>query len=351
MGARMVEFAGWEMPVQYEGALKEHLAVRAAAGVFDVSHMGELLVTGQDALDLVQRVSCNDASRLSIGQAQYSALLSPNGTFIDDIVVYRLDTNRFFICVNASNRQKDFEWISRHAEGNATVLDVSEENALLAIQGPRSQEILQQLVRVELAAVRSYWCTHAEIAGSKALISRTGYTGEDGFEIYFPPEKAEEIWHRLLRIGVEYGLKAAGLAARNTLRLEMKYSLYGRDINEQTTPLEAGLSWIVKLDKEQFAGKDALLEQKRLGLKRKLVGFAMVGRGIARDGYPVYLNDRRVGEVNSGSFGPSVQKAIGLTYLPSDASDLGQKFQVGIRGKRIEAEVVSTPFYKKISSS
>ncbi len=266
-GGRMVDYAGWEMPVQYEGALREHLAVREGVGVFDVSHMGEIEVTGEDALDLVQRATTNDASKLSDGQAQYSALLYPTGTFVDDVVVYRLNGRHFLICVNAANRDKDFAWLSGLPKGKARVEDNSDQYVQLAIQGPRAAEVLQALTQVDLAAIPVYWFKQGQVSGADAIISRTGYTGEDGFEIYFNPRHAEEIWEALFKAGAGAGIRPAGLAARNTLRLEMKYALYGNDIDETTTPLEAGLGWIVKLSKADFVGRESLLKQKDGGFR------------------------------------------------------------------------------------
>lgn len=346
-GARLVEFAGWEMPVQYQGALKEHLAVRENVGVFDVSHMGELEITGRDALALVQKVTCNDVSRLGDGQAQYSAFLYPQGTFVDDVVVYRLNERHVLICVNAANKDKDFAWVKQHEEGEVEVADNSDRYVQLAVQGPRAEETLQKLTDENLAEIAFYHFRRGTVAGAEAIISRTGYTGEDGFEIYFPPQRAEAVWEALFEAGRSAGIAAAGLAARNTLRLEMKFALYGNDIDHTTTPLEAGLGWIVKLSKDGFIGKEALQRQKEEGVERRLAGFEMTGRGIARDRYPLFAHGKRVGEVASGSFGPSVRKAIGLAYLPVKCASVGHEIEIEIRGKRVSAQVVKTPFYKK----
>jgi len=346
-GARMVDFAGWDMPVQYAGALKEHLAVRGAVGVFDVSHMGELEITGRDALALIQKVTCNDASKLSDGQAQYSAFLYPEGTFVDDIVIYRMQAEHFLICVNASNREKDFNWVEQHREGDVEVRDNSDAYVQLAVQGPAAEKVLQQLTSVDLSAIQFYWFQQGSFCGVDTLISRTGYTGEDGFELYFPPQHAERVWREIFRVGEPEGIMAAGLAARNTLRLEMKFALYGNDIDSKHTPLEAGLGWIVKLAKGDFIGRDALVEQKAAGLPRKLMGFQMTGRGIARDHFPVYADDQLLGEVSSGSFCPSAEVAVGLTYLPTELARIGQPLEIDIRGKRVAAEVVKTPFLAK----
>ncbi|MBI4446727.1 MAG: glycine cleavage system aminomethyltransferase GcvT [Acidobacteria bacterium] len=347
LGARFIDFAGWEMPVQYESALQEHLVVRTHAGLFDVSHMGRIEIRGRNALSAVQKITCNDVNRLADGQAQYSALLFNEGTFVDDILVYRIDAEHLLICVNASNREKDYHWIVQHIGMEAEIRDFSDDYAQLALQGPLSQALLQKLVDVDLGQLKSYWFTFTKINGTRSMVSRTGYTGEDGFEIYPPSQEAEKIWKRLLATGTECELTPAGLAARNTLRLEARLALYGNDINETTTPWEAGLNWIVKLEKGEFIGKQALLRQKETGISRKLVGFEMVERGIARDHFPVYYRDRLVGHVTSGSFAPTLQKAIGLTYLPPAIANPGTEISIDIRGKRIKANVVPTPFYRR----
>lgn len=347
MGARMVPFAGWELPVQYESALKEHQAVRHGVGVFDVSHMGQIEVVGRDALNLVQKVTCNDLSRLADGQAQYSAFLTPQGTFVDDIVVYRIHPEHIFICVNAANKDKDFQWILQHQEGEAQVLDQSDCYVQLAVQGPRAQAVLQELADIDLSAIPVYRFAFGQVAGARALLSRTGYTGEDGFEIYIHPSQAEPVWKALFRAGQPYSIVPAGLAARNTLRLEMKYALYGNDIDETRTPWEAGLGWIVKMDKGDFVGKEALARQKEEGVPVLLRGFELLEPGIVRDGYPVFLDGAPVGKVTSGGFSPSLQKSIGLVYLPRDRAEIGQELEVEIRGKRRRARVVQTPFYCK----
>ena len=346
-GARMVEFAGWEMPVQYDSTLREHLAVREAVGIFDISHMGEIEMVGKDALSMGQKVTSNDISRLADGQAQYSAFLDHEGGFVDDIVVYRISSRHIFICVNAANKDKDFQWVQSHQEGKVEILDRSDSYAQLAIQGPKAEAVLQSLTDVPLTSLKYYWFTQGEIEGAKALISRTGYTGEDGFEVYIPPEAAPAIWNRLLSAGKSLHITPAGLAARNTLRLEMSYSLYGHEIDRTTTPWEANLGWIVKLDKGDFIGREKLEHLKEQGIHRKLVGFEMVDRGIARDRYPVWVNGKRVGEVTSGSPAPSLQKNVGLVYLPIEYAQIDQVLEVEVRGKRIKAKVVKTPFYQR----
>jgi aminomethyltransferase len=351
LGARMVEFAGWEMPVQYAGPLPEHLAVRTRAGIFDVSHMGEIEVKGPAAEETIQSVTCNDVRRLVIGQCHYSALTTPRGTFVDDILVYRMQETHFFICVNASNQMKDYEWIRDHARPGTEVLFRSDDFAQLAVQGPRSLEIMLQLTDIRLDSMKYYWFALGKFAGIDAIISRTGYTGEDGFEVYCPPAHAQMIWTRIMESGKPHGIEPAGLAARNTLRLEARMALYGNDIDETTTVLEAGLGWICKLDKADFIGRDALIKQKQEGIRRILVGFEMIERGIARDHYSVELDGRIIGPVTSGSPAPYLKKNIGLTYLPVDKSAVGTEFKVIIRDRAVAARVVPTPFYRKVSSA
>ena len=346
-GARMVDFAGWEMPVHYGSALKEHLAVRERVGVFDVSHMGEIEVIGPDALAMVQKVTSNDISRLSDGQAQYSAFLNPQGTFIDDIVVYRINDQHIFVCVNASNREKDYQWVQSQKEGSVDILDNSDSYVQLAIQGPKAEAVLQELTDLDLSLIQYYGFTFGNVNGTRGLISRTGYTGEDGFEIYIPVEEAPSIWERLFQVGKPFEIMAAGLAARNTLRLEVSYCLYGHEIDATTTPWEAGLGWIVRLGKGKFIGHDTLEKLKGEGKQRKLAGFEMVERGIARDHFPVIVDGTEVGQVTSGSFAPSLKKSVGLVYLPIDNAQIGQPLEVEIRGKRVQAKVVETPFYHR----
>lgn len=343
----MVEFAGWHMPVQYKSALEEHLAVRSTVGIFDVSHMGQIEVTGKDALSLVQKITCNDVERLADGQAQYSALLYPNGTFVDDIVLYRIHAERIFICVNASNQEKDFQWILEHREGEAEVCDQSDHYAQFAVQGPKAEALLTPLIDGDLGELKYYWSFQGKITGVPALISRTGYTGEDGFEIYLASNQAESVWRAILEEGKSLGITPVGLAARNTLRLEVRYPLYGNDIDQTTNPWEAGLGWIVKLDSADFVGKEALLKLKQQGASRKLAGFELLDRGIARDHYPVWLNSKRVGEVASGSYAPSLGKSIGLAYLPAEHAKPGQLIEIEVRAKQLRAEVVSGPFYQR----
>jgi aminomethyltransferase len=335
------------MPVEYSGIAKEHRAVRTAAGLFDVSHMGEFEVRGPQAFDLVQFISTNDAASLVDGQAQYSAMAYPSGTVVDDLLVYRRGVQDFLLVVNAGNIQKDFEWIQSNNRFKATVEDISDDVALLAIQGPNSARILQSLTGTRLSDIGHYHFAHGRILHAEAMISRTGYTGEDGFEIYFSPKHAESIWNAMLEAGQQSSLVPAGLGARNTLRLEARMLLYGNDMDENTTLLEAGLGWIVKPDKGDFIGRDALLRQKQEGVKRKLAGFEMLGREIAREHYPALVDGREVGHVTSGSPSITLNKNIGLAYLPAEHAAIGTRFQVSIRNRACDAEVVRTPFYKR----
>ena len=353
LGARMVEFGGWEMPVEYSdsGLSVEHGAVRTAAGLFDVSHMGEVEIAGADALAAVQKISCNDASALEVGQAQYSGLMTPEGTFVDDLLVYRLADAHFLLVINASNIAKDYAWIKQEigSVGDAVAVNSSSRYALLAVQGPRALEILQPLTGVELDSIRYYWFATGEVGNARATISRTGYTGEDGFEIFVSPQSAEAVWKALMQEGAAVGLVPAGLGARDTLRLEAAMRLYGNDIDDTTTVLEAGLGWTVGWDKADFTGKAALETQKSAGLTRKLVGFEMMERGIGRHGYDVYAGggDEPVGAVTSGTKTPSVKKAIGMAYVPVELSKPDTEIAIDIRGRRVAARVAKLPFYKR----
>jgi len=346
-GAKMVNFAGWDMPVQFRSVVEEHLAVRNHAGLFDVSHMGEILVKGKDAFDCVQYLTPNNVARLSPGQVQYSALLTPRGTFVDDILVYRRGEADFLLCVNASNIQKDYQWIQSQARGEVEVEDASSRFAQLALQGPKAAGILAEVADPRLADLPSYHFVEGKVGGISALISRTGYTGEDGFEIYLAPEGAEQVWSDLLRVGATEGLQPAGLAARDTLRLEARLPLYGNDIDDTVTPLEAGLSFMVRLDSGDFLGAEVLREQKTAGISRKLAGFELTDRGIARHGHSVRVEGREVGEVTSGTFAPFLKRSIGLAYLPAAQFELGKELEIVIREKRVRGKVVKTPFYKR----
>jgi aminomethyltransferase len=348
-GAKMVAFGGWEMPVEYSGLIAEHLAVRRAAGLFDVSHMGEFEVEGPGALAFLQRVTANNVARLADGQAQYSALPLPNGAPVDDVIVSRTGPERFLIVVNAGNVEKAWGWLRSQNPEGCELRNRSDEFALLALQGPASAEILQPLTAVDLSRLASYHCAAGDVGGHAATVSRTGYTGEDGFELLVAPEAAPDLWRRLLEAGRDKGLIPVGLGARDTLRLEARMCLYGNDIDETTTLIEAGLGWIVSLDdaKGAFVGRPVLEAQKRNGAPRKLVGFEVVGRGIARHGHACWLKDQQVGTVTSGTYAPFLQKNIGLCYLPAPLSAVGTAFAVEIRGNRVAARVVATPFYKR----
>ncbi len=347
LGAKMVDFGGWDMPVQYSGIIDEHHAVRRAVGLFDVSHMGEIEVRGPEALTLVNYVSTNDASKLKIGQAHYSGLLYEHGGFVDDILVHKVADDHYFICVNASNQDKDYEHIVATNRFQAEVEFASPRYAQLAIQGPKALATLQKLTKTDLAAIKYYHFRDGEVSGIWARIARTGYTGEDGFEIYIAPDEAPRIWKEVLAAGEEFGIKPVGLGARNTLRLESKMALYGHEINASITPYEADLAWIVKIDKGDFQGKAVLERQKAEGIKRKLVGFEMVGRGIGRDGYEVHVDGAPAGWVTSGGPSPSLCKNIGLCYLPVDRAVPGQRIEIMIRNQPVEAITIPTPFYKR----
>ncbi|HYP12950.1 MAG TPA: glycine cleavage system aminomethyltransferase GcvT [Bryobacteraceae bacterium] len=346
-GAKMVDFGGWDMPVQYSGILEEHHAVRTAVGLFDVSHMGEIEIRGPEALNLVEHVSSNAASRLATGQIQYSGLMYDHGGFVDDILVHKVDDDHFFLCVNSSNQEKDYDYISLNNTFRTNVEFASERYAQIALQGPKAVDTLQTLTRTPLQPMKYYYFLDTEVGGNWARISRTGYTGEDGFEIYVAPEHAEDVWQKLMDAGQTYGIKPCGLGARNTLRLEAKMALYGHEIGPSITPLEADLRWIVKLDKPEFLGKAALQKQASEGVKRKLAGFEMQGRGIARDGYEVHSDGQPVGWVTSGGPSPTLNKNIGLAMLPTELAEPGRSIQIIIRNQPIEAVVTSTPFYKR----
>jgi aminomethyltransferase len=346
-GAKMVDFGGWDMPVQYSGILDEHHAVRKAVGLFDVSHMGEIEVRGPEALALVNWVATNDAARLKTGQAHYSALLYEHGGFVDDILVHKVADDHYFLCVNASNQEKDFEHIRAHNRFNAEVDYASERYAQIAVQGPQALATVQKLVAQDLSGIKYYWFIDGAVDGVPARIARTGYTGEDGFELYVAPERAVALWNRLLEAGEEFGIRPCGLGARNTLRLEAKMALYGHELTASTNPLEADLAWIVKMDKGDFIGRAALETQIKQGVTRKLVGFEMTGRGIGRDGYEVWAEGKPIGWVTSGGPAPTLNKNIGLCYLPLDQSGPGRPIDILIRNQPASAVTVPTPFYKR----
>jgi aminomethyltransferase len=352
MGGRMVDFGGWDMPVQYPaGTVEEHLRTRLHSGLFDVSHMGEIDVRGRDAIAFVNRICSNDAAKLVDGQAHYSALTTPEGTVVDDLLVYRFSSEHLLLVVNAGTTETDWDWILSHKrDEDVELLNVSAEYCQLALQGPDALGILQELTDVSLPDIKYYHFQEGSVDGVPSIISRTGYTGEDGFEVYASPEKAEQLWDALLRVGrygTEDGLLPCGLAARNTLRLESAMALYGHEISESTTLLEANLGWICKLNKGEFIGREALQRQKAEGTKRKLVGFEMIERGIARDGQEVLVDNQVVGQVTSGSPAPFLKKNIGLAYVPTELAEIGQEIQIDVRGRQVSAQIVNTPFYKR----
>ncbi len=359
MGAKMVDFNGWDMPVEYPkhgGLIAEHLAVRNGVGVFDVSHMGDIRVHGPEALAAIQHITINDASKLNVGQAQYSAMLYPQGTFVDDVIVHKMADDDYMIVINAGTREKDFGWVRDNASGfNCTVTDLSDAFTQIAIQGPRGVDTLQKLTDAHLSNVKFYWFTHGTVAGLKnILIARTGYTAEDGFEIYVPsdPEISAIVWNQVLEAGKEFGAIPAGLGARNTLRLEGKLPLYGHEISDTINVWEAGLDRFCKMDKAEFTGQAALAKAKATGLKRNLIGLEMLERGIARDGYKVLdLGGKEIGYVTSGSYAPFLKKNIALAYVPPDYSAVGSELAVEIRGQAVKARVVPTPFYKRPKKS
>ena len=345
-GGKIVPFAGFEMPVQYQtGIIAEHAAVRETAGLFDVSHMGEFIVRGPQALELVQHVTVNDASKIEVGQAQYSAMCLESGGIIDDLLIYRF-ADRFMLVVNAANREKDLEWIQQHADTfDVELEDVSEGTALIALQGPAAREILQPLTKPDVNSIEYYRFSEGEVANVPAVISGTGYTGEDGFELYTAAEDASKVWDALLSAGSSDGLIPAGLGARDSLRLEMGYSLYGNDLDENHTTLESGLGWITKLDKDDFVGRNAVIEQKENGVTRRLVGMKLEGRAFPRPGYPIVSNGEAVGQITSGTMSPSLGVGIALGYVPSEMARIDTVLQIDVRGRLADGRVQRPPFY------
>lgn len=354
-GGKMVDFGGWDMPVQYAaGVITEHLRTREYAGLFDVSHMGEIWVEGEDAIPFVNRITTNDVTKLVDGQAHYSALTNENGGVVDDLLVYRFDQDKLLLVVNAGTTEKDWEWITSHKKDeNITLTNASADYCQIAIQGPKALEIAQKLTDENLSEIKYYHFTVGKFDGVDAIISRTGYTGEDGFEVYAAAEYADQLWKKILEtgnFGTEDGILPAGLAARNTLRLEAAMSLYGHELGDDISPLEANLGWICKLNKGEFIGKDKLLALKEKGLERKIVGFEMVDKGIGRDDYDVYIDDKKVGKVTSGSPAPFLKKNIGLAFVPAEFANIGQEIKIDVRGKQLAAVIVPTPFYKREKS-
>jgi aminomethyltransferase len=347
--ARMVPYAGWDMPVEYSGITAEHMAVRTRAGLFDVSHMGQIEVAGKNAAAAVDRVICSDASALKVGQTKYSGLLTPDGTFVDDVLVYRMAPSHFMFVANASNVKKDFAWISEQIKvvGDAAAVDSSSRYALLALQGPASRDVLQPLTGVDLSEIRPYWFANGEVASARATISRTGYSGEDGFEIFVPPNMADKVWQAVLESGRSADVIPCGLGARDTLRLEAAMRLYGNDIDESTTVLEAGLDWTIAWHKNDFIGRDQLVAQRGKGVARTLVGLEMIDRGIARHGYQLVQGDRSIGVVTSGTQTPFLRKAVAMAYAPTELAAPGTEVDVDIRGRASKARVVTLPFYRR----
>ena len=355
LGGRMVEFSGWDMPVEYPstgGIIAEHNAVRTGVGIFDVSHMGDIRLHGPQALVAVQHISMNDASKLAVGQAQYSAMLYPQGTFVDDVIVHRLGEDDYLLVINAGTREKDIAWVRANTgQFNCRVEHLSDDFTQIAIQGPRGVNLLQKLTDADLSTVKFYWLTRGTVCGLKnTLIARTGYTAEDGFEIYVPADESTSamVWNKVLEAGKDFGALACGLGARNTLRLEGKLALYGHEISDTINVWEAGLERFIKMDKPEFIGREVLEKARAAGLKRTLVGLEMVERGIARDGYKVWDNGgREIGYVTSGSYAPFLKKNIALAYVPPEFANVGSTVKVEIRGQGVKAQVVPTPFYKR----
>lgn len=347
-GVRCIDFGGWELPVQFSGIHKEHEAVREAAGLFDVSHMGEFFVSGPQAESYLQRMTVNDVTALVPGQAQYSAMCYPDGGVVDDLLVYKLAEASYMLVVNASNIRKDWEWLSRHLADGVQMTDKSDDTALLALQGPKAEDILAPLVDCDLTQLGAFhFLQNVSLFGASVLISRTGYTGEDGFEIYLPAQDAPAVWTGLLERGVAFGLIPAGLGARDTLRFEAKLPLYGQELSQDISPLEGGIGFFVKLGKGDFIGKDALQRQKENGVPRKLVGVEMIDRGIPRSHYAVYAGGERIGEITTGTQSPTLKRNLGLALLDSRFAAVGTQVEVDVRGKRLKAEVVPVPFYKR----
>ncbi|MTI61898.1 MAG: glycine cleavage system aminomethyltransferase GcvT [Firmicutes bacterium] len=344
LGARLIDFGGWEMPVQYTSIIEEHQTVRKQCGLFDVSHMGEIYFSGGDALKNLNYLITNDISQIAVGQVVYTPLCNHHGGVLDDLLVYRLGENEFLLVVNASNTEKDYQWIKDHVNGEITVKDLSSDFGQLALQGPESEKVLNKLTDIKLVDIKYYRFSRGKLAGEDVLLSRTGYTGEIGFEIYLSPAKLEEIWNEIIDAGLGYGIKPIGLGARDTLRLEKGFCLYGNELSEGVNPWQAGLSWTVKLNKRDFIGKDALLESRQEGYNRVLRGFKVIDRGIPRKGYKVSKDKKEVGIVTSGSYSPSLKENIGLAYLEKDVAGTGSEIDIIIREKPVKALVVEKPF-------
>ncbi|NLF95564.1 MAG: glycine cleavage system aminomethyltransferase GcvT [Candidatus Riflebacteria bacterium] len=350
LGARMIDFSGWYMPVQYTSIIEEHNAVREAAGLFDLFHMGEFWLTGPDALKNVQKIVTQDAEALSDRQIAYTPMCRPDGSIVDDLLVYRWNAYKFLLVVNASNIEKDYNWIKSQLEGDVKFDNQSNNTGLIAIQGPQAEAILQKLTRQRLKPIKFYWFTSGKVLDVECIISRTGYTGEEGFELYYPAEHSEKLWNALMEAGKEAGIKPIGLGARDTLRLEARLMLYGNDISDNTTPIEANLNWTVKFNKGAFTGSDVLKKQKEQGVSKTLVGFELGKGPAARHGYPIVKDGKTVGEVTSGTMAPTLKKNIGLGYVPPALSAIGTVLDIEIRGKNYPATVIETPFYTRARS-
>jgi len=346
LGAKIVEFAGFYMPIQYKGINDEHVRVRTTVGMFDVSHMGEFEFIGPKALDFLQYMTINDVKSLSIYQAQYSALCYEHGGIIDDLLIYRFP-DKYIMVVNATNIEKDFEWLQKNLIKGVIMKNRSDEYSLLAIQGKKAEATLQKLTEVDLSRINSYWFAEGRLADVKMMMARTGYTGEDGFEVLFSPEHSKQVWQAIMAVGKEFDIEPIGLGARDTLRMEVKYCLYGNDIDQTTNPLEAGLGWITRLDKADFIGREAIQKVRQAGIQRKLVGFELEGKAIPRHGYKIFNEQTEIGVVTSGMFSPILQKPIGLGYVSIEYSKVDSELNIDIRGRSFPARVVKTPFYKR----
>lgn len=344
LGAKMTDFGGWEMPVEYSSIIDEHQAVRNHCGLFDVCHMGEILVSGEKAAESVQKIITNNLDKIQNGGVLYTPICREDGGIIDDLLVYQLKEDKYFLVVNASNTEKDFKWIKENAYSETKVENLSEEFAMLALQGPESRRILEKMTEVDLSDLDYYHFKEGYAAGVDMIISRTGYTGELGYELYFASEKAEDVWQRIIKTGEEYKLMPAGLGARNTLRLEKGYALYGNDIDENRHPFEAGLGWTVDLEKDEFIGQESLKNAKENCCSRRLKGFVVTGRGMARHGYDIYSNGEKIGEVTSGSYSPSLKKGIGMAYIDDEYTEDGTEIEIKVRKRMVSAEVHSLPF-------
>lgn len=346
LGAKIVEFAGYLMPVQYKSIIEEHKRVRNSVGIFDVSHMGEFIIKGEKATEYLQKLTLNDITKLVVNKAQYTAMCYDDGGMVDDCIIYRFQ-NHYMLIVNAANRYKDFQWMKEHVLPEVELNDISDDFSLLAVQGRNAEATLQKLTDIDLSEIKYYWFREGILAGVNAVISRTGYTGEDGFEVGFDAVQSTKVWNAILEAGKEFEIEPVGLGARDTLRLEMKYCLYGNDIDATTNPIEAGLGWITKLDKGDFIGREAIVKAKEQGVSRKLVGFELKERAFPRHGYKIMNDDKEIGHVTSGTFSPSLDKGIGIGYINVPFNEVGTQITISIRGREIPAQVVKTPFYQR----